>query len=102
LAPIADAREGAFLSEEVARKLVEGWGGPPGHLDLRPAVAQGPVSAARQAAVVVAIGDLAAKYEPLAEPGRAMLRGLRYLGATGDKEVQRAYHHALGRVGELD
>ncbi len=102
LAPTADAREGAFLSEVVARRLVEGWQGPPDHLDLRPAVAEGSVSAARQAAVVTAIAELTTKHELLEEPGRTMLRGLKHLSTTDNEEVQRAYQNAVELVGGLD
>jgi hypothetical protein len=101
LAPIADAREGAFLSEVVAARLVEGWPGPPVHLDLRPAVAQGSVSAARQAAVVTAIAELTATHEALAGPGKAMLRGLKHLNENDDEEVKAAYQAAVDRVGGM-
>lgn len=103
LAPIADAREGAFLSEVVAKRLVERWQGPPQHLDLRPAVAEGPVAAARQAAAVAAIAELTKKHELLKEPGKAMLRGLAHLSNDGTPEnVQNAYRAACERVGGRD
>lgn len=98
LADIADARAGLFLSETAAKKIVEGWDGPPKPIDLRPAVAQGPVSAIRQAAALIAIAELMGEHEVLREPGKTTLRGLNYLLNSENEDVRDAYETACSRV----
>jgi len=57
------------------------------------------VSAARQAAVVVAIAELTDRHKLLKEPGRAMLQGLSHLASTEDENVSSAYRVACERLG---
>jgi hypothetical protein len=101
LATIADAREGAFLSETVAAKLVESWDGE-SNLDLRPAVANGPVSAARRAAVLTGIAELARGHRVLRSAARTMLDGLHYLKDDENVEVREAYQSAKEVVSGLN
>jgi hypothetical protein len=108
LAPIAAGRGGEFFSESVAQKLLEDWknrGGEffhedlkSGHIDLRGAVANGPVDAAQQAAVIAAIGELAVKHKLLREPGRAMLSGLREVAESSPEPVQTSYQESVSRL----
>jgi hypothetical protein len=101
LAPLAGARGEAFFSDTVARKLVEDWSGAGEHLDLRPAVANAPIAASQQAAVMAAIAELAQEHKLLRTPAKAMLRGLREDANSGPEFVQDAYREALQRVDAL-
>ena len=97
LAPVAAGRGSAFLSEKAAEKLVGPWDGQT-DIDLRPALAQAPVDASQQAAILAAIAELAVRHALLKEPGRAMLDGLRGMAEGSNESVQKAYAAAVDRV----